>query len=325
LEREEEDREDLARRRLISVLGRQVVANARTLEQKIADAGPANMRIDPHILTSARAKLIEEGVIQRVTAGHKLWYHLGNTPSVQVKNRLETLLALSERISEKNFTLRLGQALEIATYRALVEINPEIEFFGTFPDLDTHDDSKLYSKLEPPAHLGKRVIPGKKLLDFIVRHPDGFYLALECKNVREWMYPDRSEVLDLIKKSLALNCVPVLIARRIPFVTFKLLNAVGVIVHQTYNQLFPYADAELAAEVRNKELLGYHDIKVGSIPDARLSKFIITNMMNVAAEAREKFEAHKDLLTEFVEGAPYMIFAAKVRRRANGQREDRDE
>ena len=44
------EREALACRRLVRVLARHGVANSRTLEQKISDAGPGDQRVDPHVL-----------------------------------------------------------------------------------------------------------------------------------------------------------------------------------------------------------------------------------------------------------------------------------
>jgi len=42
-----EEREAVAETRLMRVLGTLTIANQRTLEQKISDAGPFNQRIDP--------------------------------------------------------------------------------------------------------------------------------------------------------------------------------------------------------------------------------------------------------------------------------------
>ena len=137
---------------------------------------------------------------------------------------------------------------------------------------------------------------------------------------------DRSEIKSLLSKAAAVDSVPVLIARRFPFVTFKILSACGVVVHQTYNQLMPNADRELAAKARDKQLLGYHDIRVGNHPDSRLRKFIKTDLPNVLPEARQKFDEHVDLLEAFGNGRiKYNEFAARVRRRASDLNEDFDE
>ncbi len=50
-----QERLDIARRRLLNILRAHTIALGRTLEQKIADAGPYNQRIDPHVLTQAPA------------------------------------------------------------------------------------------------------------------------------------------------------------------------------------------------------------------------------------------------------------------------------
>jgi len=137
------------------------------------------------------------------------------------------------------------------------------------------------------------------------------------------MYPHDEDIHDLLRKCLALDAVPVLIARRIHFSTFAVFSKCGVIVHQTYNQLLPQAEAELAAKVRDKTLLGFHDVRLGNQPDARLVKFVTVNLPKVAAEARTKFQDHKDLLQAYaVGGMDYHEFAGRVLRRWRGENED---
>jgi hypothetical protein len=76
-------------------------------------------------------------------------------------------------------------------------------------------------------------------LDFVAMTTNATLLGLEAKNIREWIYPQREEITELLKKCTAVDAVPVLIARRIQFSTFRVLNVCGVILHQTYNQLLP--------------------------------------------------------------------------------------
>lgn len=126
-------------------------------------------------------------------------------------------------------------------------------------------------------------------------------------------------------KAVALDCVPVLIGRRIPFVTFKVLNPCGVVIHQTYNQFLPASAADLASKASDKRLLGYHDIRVGNAPDERLLKFIGTNLPSALPEARTRFDEYKDLTEGFATGdMSYKEFAARVRRRTKGSNEDSD-
>ena len=127
----------------------------------------------------------------------------------------------------------------------------------------------------------------------------------------------------MLFKCCALDVVPVLIARRIHYSTFSVLNPCGVIVHQTYNQLYPESAKDLAQKVRDKQLLGYHDVRVGNQPDGRLVRFIHENLPKVLPGSRVSFDAFKDLLSSYGNGIhSYKSFAARVKRRLRGEPED---
>ncbi len=318
-------RKRMARYRLVRVLSNHRVATARTLEQKIADAGPGNLRVDPHVLTPVRNALIEEGRIHVIEEGGVRWFHLPETPQADVRKRLDEQLPVYRRFTKGSRGKRVGQCLEIAIYKAL-QHQTTLEYLGAFPNLaaDDHGDDRLYSKEEPPQSLSGRRLAGDRRLDFLVRGPEAGWAGIEAKNIREWLYPDREEITDLLGKVVQLDCVPVLIGRRIPFVTFKVLSPCGVVFHQTYNQLLPEADRELADKARHKRLLGYHDIRVGNEPDQRLLKFVGTNLPRILPAARERFDEYKDLLEAFAQDMTYKSFAARVRRRSQGRCEGGD-
>lgn len=312
----------LATKRLLAILRAHGVATARTLEQKISDAGPTNQRIDPHVLTIARKDLVSSKTIAVRSDGSTKWYYLAATPSAEVEVRYQELQPIHRRLQEQPFLVRMGQTLEIAVYRALLA-SKKLTFLGSYSDLDEHDDSTPYSKEEPPSSISGRRIPNDKKLDFILLHARAGPAGIEVKNLREWMYPDRDEVRALIAKCCHLDAVPVLIARRIPFVTFLLLNQCGVVVHQTYRQRFPRADEGLAALARDKRLMAYHDIQVGNESDRRLDRFISTNLPKVLPAARTKFHDYFDLLEAYGSGSmDYVEFAARVGRRTRGENED---
>lgn len=94
-------------------------------------------------------------------------------------------------------------------------------------------------------------------------------------------------------------------------------------MHQTYNQLYPNAAKNLADQVKSKTLLGYHDVRVGNIPDDRLLRFIHINLPIVLPAARQSFDIFKDLLCGYATGEySYPAFAALVKRRMRGEPED---
>ena len=301
------------------------IATARTLEQKISDGGPFNQRIDPHVLTPVRNRLIGEGKIKTYECEGTTWYFPPDITQARLDERFHAQLPVYRGINSGNLPMRVGQALEIATYKALLSGTLE-EFSGRFLDLSAHDDSTMYKKEEPPQHIGRRALPGNKNLDFLIRHPSAGYLGVECKNVRVWLYPHDSELTETLQKCLALDALPVVIARRIPYVTFVVLSRCGVIMHQLYNQLLPNAAVDIAAQAKQKKLLGYHDIRLGNEPDARLLNFIGVNLPKLADAARNKFDEYKDLLDSYVNGGmSYDEFVGRAARRERGEKEDFNE
>lgn len=320
------ERHVIAVTRLRNILRSHVVANDRILEQKIADAGPGPQRVDPHILTVARARMIQQRIISVRQSQNMPWYYLANTDPEMVEARFQILVQLQKEAQV--YSSLVGQALEIAVLRAL-RAQTELTYIGDFLDLEEHDDSSQYSKEEPPASLSGRRIPGRKRLDFLVHHEHAGYAGIEVKNVRQWFYPDREEIREMLLKCCALDIIPVLIARRIHYSTFSVLNPCGVIIHQTYNQLYPNCcAADLVPRLRDRDLLGFHDIRAIDAADAngthaRLSKFIHHNLPQLLPSARTAFDEYKDLLAAYATGEyPYKEFAARVKRRYRNEPED---
>jgi hypothetical protein len=315
-------REKIGRERIMRLLERHGVATMRVIEQKIADAGPNPQRVNPHILTAIRKQLAKEGKIGSIQHAGTRWYFANSTEAHVREARLAELGPLHAKASDQSYTKRVGDALEIATYRALLDV--DAEFQGRFRDLGDHDDSVPYSKEEPPSHIGKRALPGDMKLDFHYRHPDAGWAGLECKNIREWLYPNRLELRDLIRKTVALDAVPVLIGRRIHPSTVFVFGKCGLIIHQTFNQRAPASEAALIEELKRKDKLGFFDIRAGNEPDARLLKFIGQSLPIAMPAARAKWNTHLDLLTRYAEDddMSYQEFAGRVGRRARGENED---
>jgi hypothetical protein len=83
------ERNHIAHRRLRRVLNQHTVANARTLEQKISDAGPSVLRIDPHILTRVRNTMHRAGELSVSRHTGIDWYALPHTDPDLLQTRLE--------------------------------------------------------------------------------------------------------------------------------------------------------------------------------------------------------------------------------------------
>lgn len=71
--------------------------------------------------------------------------------------------------------------------------------------------------------------------------------------------------------------------------------------------------------------MGYHDVRVGNEPDARLKKFLQVNLPSLWDEAREKFDEHRELICGFAnKTVSYGELVAKVRGRDEEELEARN-
>ena len=207
------------------------------------------------------------------------WYYLKVTGKEQREARLAVLEPLQRQTQEGTFKHRLGQTLEIAVMKSIERSG--LNFLGHFADIDAHDDSTAYTKVEPPIDIsGKRIEKGR--LDFVV------FPAGECAGhvSRTWIYPRSAEIKEMLWKCADINAIPVLVARRLLFITIRLLQMGGCLIHENYNQLYPTGDAALAAQVRNKYLLGYHDVRTGNEPDARMMRFMSELLPELVKKAK---------------------------------------
>lgn len=293
------ERIELGKRRLLNILRAQTVSCDRTLEQKISDAGPNPQRVEPSLLTLARKALLQEGVIVSEKQGKAPWYYLKETPKQAVEARMKVLVPLHEKTQEGIFTHRLGQTYEIAVMKAIQRSG--LNFLGHFTDLGVHDDGTAYTKVDPPLDIsGSRMEKGP--LDYVV-FPLGECAGIEVKNYRTWLYPRSKEVKEMLWKCGDIDAVPVLMARRLPFITIRLLQLGGCLVHENYNQLYPASDSELATQVRQKTLLGYHDVRTGNEPDARMMRFVGTLLPGLVKDARPRFKMFRDAHRAYGKGA----------------------
>lgn len=322
----EQERREVAERRLVNILRDHGIAVMRTLEQKISDAGPGNQRIDPHILSISRDELLKRGRIAQRKHRNVNWYYLPETDTQRRDTRFEEQEPIHTALSQDDLSIRVGQALEIAVFRLLSTQKPLL-FFGNFPDLDQHADDESYRKVEPPSDANGREIPGGKKLDFLIAAGGESGLAgIEVKNVRVWIYPRDDDLRDLFLKCCHLDAVPILIARRIHYSTFRVLNSCGLVIHETYNQRFPESDWELAQRAQDRTLLGYHDIRLGNEPDRRLRQFIHVNLPRILPERRRQFDKFKELLWEYASREmSYEEFAWWVKQRREGLPEPEDD
>lgn len=293
----------LGKRRVQSVLDRDIVAGQRTLEQKISDQGPEGQRVDPHLLGLALMDLLETNRLRRLDRGGGKWFTNPATPDAKADAKLEQLLPLHAAIRD-SFSNLVGDALELVCYKALDQVyarQPRFAYLGSFDLTVPKNAEGRYVKLQPPKFIG----PNKtiKEADFLQFGHDAGPLCIECKNYREWLYPHDSLLKELIIKATDLNALPVLIHRRIHYTTItNFLEPAGIIAHESYYQYYPASHANLAKSVNNARLLGFTDVTAVEEPKARTVKFFADILPTISSRMAEAWNRNKTALRRYAEG-----------------------
>lgn len=296
----------LAKRRIQSVLDRQTVAHPKTLEQKISDQGPNNQRVNPHLVGLAIFDLLETNRLRKHThpaTASKPWYANPGTSDKDVADRLDEIAPLYASVSGDGFGNFTGDALEIIVYKCLEQIyaaQPRYSYQGCFHLDEPKTEHGRYRKTQPPKSIGN--FTTTKEADFLQFGHDLGPLCIECKNYREWLYPNNKIIRELIVKADELGAVPVLIQRRIHYTTrTNFLEPAGIIAHESYYQYFPADQQELAEKAKHKRSLGFSDITASEDPHPRTVKFFTTTLPKIVGYMGERWKANRTALVEFAE------------------------
>jgi hypothetical protein len=299
------DRIALAKSRIQSVLDREIIAHQKTLEQKIADQGPKPMRVDPHLVGLAIKDLLALNrlkAVQHAATGSQKWYANILTQEATYQPKLDQLAPLYASVSGGGFGNLTGDALEIITFKCLDAVQaaaPRYAYQGAF-DLSKRVDGR-HPKIQPPKTIG--ICSTIKEADFIQYGHDAGPLCIECKNYREWLYPHRSIINEVIIKAYELNCIPVLVMRRIHYTTrSNFLEPAGIIAHESYFQYYPTSHADIAEQVRHKRSLGFTDVRATEDPHPRTTKFFSESLPKIVSPMAERWLTHRDALYEYAKG-----------------------
>lgn len=306
----------IALARLPNVLERQGVACIRTLEMKISDGGPIEQRAEPHFITIALRELVDQrGFVRQhthVATGDTPWYAPSRSPQGDVDAKLDLLATLYQQTTVGGIKNIIGQALEKVVLDVLKEMEERIQgcgFQGHIDPVEIIDlgEYRIFKKYDPPSQYSGKT--SKKRGDFYLILPGVGTLLIECKNFREWLYPQHGEIKSTIIKAAELGLPPVLVARKLPYVTREVLcRPAGIITHESYYQYYPsdlaaYRPADPAGlasiieQAKRKELLGYADIRQKA--DPRTRKFFMQDLPVIAPEMGARFKRNIPVLLDF--------------------------
>lgn len=277
------------------------------IEAKLADRRWETLPspIQPHILTTARHRLIEDGAIEQIaqtTRGGRSVAVIVPTDTRRRRRKIQDAAARKRLLQTRFLTWSsgsketghgvLGPAGERAVHDALTAaavhgyrlFNPSngqvTAIFGAPVPGGSLDNAALLSAIDPRTFT-----------------PTGQYVVpVEVKNVRSWIYPGTQELHQLLDKSARLQVahpdrhfLPVLVCRRSHVTTTWMAQKLGFYVINTKTQTAP---ASLAGddleEVRTE--LGYTDLKpYEGTPHPALVNHFATTLQSVAERTAERW------------------------------------
>lgn len=322
----------IAKIRIETYLKEYSVASNAMIVHTLAETGPN--RLDPHIISIALKQLLKEGVINRkpkpfpnqVNIPCYFYTFHEKTKPEAVKKRLHAIFYPLNRLKnnkeethEKLHKL-IGNALEIPVYERLdkLAIDNNLVLKGKIKNYNTEDYSQV-TKTEPPQTINNIKIKG--WMDFILETQNDIAI-IECKNIRQYIYPNNIDFRQCLQKAIDTNTIPVYIARKHHF-TINIFRLCGVITHDTQKQIFPPNEADFASMIRtrrpkNKNIIGFHDIAIHNEHEiykddpeyiynknidhfnSNLDKFIFTNLLPSIKKARKLFDYAKPFLQKWL-------------------------
>lgn len=286
-------------------------------------------RLNPHIVTEALKNLLKKRIIFKINKPFQnkvniTCYTFQYSKKFQlerVEKRKKQIFPFLDRLKNNkneehnNLHKQLGYALEIPIFERLNKLTTDnnYELQGSFKNY-TINDFNSAPKKEPKKLINNVKTKGK--VDFILKTNEDT-LIIECKNIRQWIYPNNKEFLKLLQKAIDTNTIPVLITRKTHF-TMNIFRLCGIITHDTHHQIYPPQEYEFASQVRSKDIIGFHDIAIHNEYETNknntnykyyknldhfnknLDQFIFKNLLPSAQKSRKLFNLAKPSLQQWI-------------------------
>lgn len=273
------------------------------------------MRAEPHIIGPATKSLIKNNLIREYnfnnsTDGTKFYVpnNFGSAGDISRAKAFNEWRNLHNQTAQKNEYC--GYILEKIIYDSALKTN-KYNVFGSGPKYN--DKNKLYksSGSELLTFDGNdiyKIEKGAGFDLFIIHKNTNIAIGIEAKNIREWIYPASVEVWRAIARACTLNCLPVLIARKISYIAKAGFFAhIGMLGYDSNFQFFDNSvqkdnNYKFKKNVINKDRLGFADIKLIK-PNDPTPEYMINFFDKILDENIEeyykKFIIHKNILKKY--------------------------
>ncbi len=301
----------IASSRIITILRRHRLCNLRQLEAKISEAGPPSVRAQPLSIKDGLAYLLQSGTV-------KVALPKNAAPDITVDFYSLQNFSPEHRYTDKG---RLDFILEYwPVYRRAVSDNALCgDVLETLVDQALAQCPSMIRLGQPGTHFQNYWVDGRRFdnsppVDHVAYYRDlGLTLGIEDKNWREWIYPNDDIIPTLLKKCLDNQHVPILITRKLPYLTRLVFKHAGMLGFETH---FMYLHPSLEAAfqlVRHKDGIGFADLRYALDPPRHLIQFFQSVVPKEIAATAATFAANRDLIRAFVEGTiSYYEFMSRL-------------
>lgn len=303
----------LAKKRIKNILEKYRVSYSRHLEIKISEAGPSYMRVEPALVNVALSQLIKDKVLPVVHNGQNQPKIIGAPDFGRPgdKARLKAFIEWRNLFVKKsNNDPYCGLVLEYLVSET-IKSSDDYWVIGGGPIFDKNGNLFKPKGSEVTLFDNKKIYKGDDGAGFdlfLLDKKNQIPIGIEAKNIREWVYPASQEVWRMIARACTLECLPILVARKISYITTAgLFSEFGILGFQSQFQYFhndvqKETKYQFKEKVMNKEKLGFADIKLIKKKDGPPNHFN-TFFHNILAENvvqyHQKFMENRDLLMTY--------------------------
>lgn len=306
----------VAGKRIRSVLAKRRISYSSHFDIKIAEAGPNYMRAEPHIIYNALKVMERAGEVERYVSKTPLinapvFYvptdFKGAADYSRARNFIEWRKLFVESSGHSKYC---GFVLEKMIFDSILSTN-HYHILGSAPAYDAQGYLEKGKGSEILTYQGNdiyRADAGSGFDLFAIHKATDTPIGIEAKNLREWIYPASEEVWRAIARGCTLNCLPVIIARKISFIArVGFFAEFGLLGFETNFQYFDHniqrdTNYRFKEKVVDKNHLGFADIKLiksNATTPSHLVNFFDDTLNNYAEEYFEKFQKHKALLKKY--------------------------
>lgn len=280
---------ELAKKRIKQVLRNRIYLNQRQLESKVSEAGPTNQRCNPHVITRALTELVRDGeVLCDSIPNYCRFFYLPQRRSASSKQFFQQRKQLIDRVYKDYLKLTSGDSKVCGDILELVMTAAISETKSYFPAAIS--GQKKFGEIEINGPFdGVYFLPGSSHL-----------ICVEAKNIREWLYPSSQELWSLIHKSAQfigspVSPLPILVTRKIPYYAYDAFKRLGLLGYEMHRQLFAPSVADKLMEIRDKDILGFHDVSTDLRVPPGLTKFFSKTIPEQASTYSAQFAANKPI------------------------------